>query len=127
MNKQDILLKVATGLLNQGEQSVVEDGYGCEKCVYSTKEGLRCAVGFLIPDGHEALKVVAAVRGLLVGYPDLALLWEVSDDSDIIFLNDLQRLHDECDPSQWKDLLLDFALSNQLDPTPLYELELQEC
>ncbi len=51
MNRQEVFTKVKDHLLKQNK-AAVNAGYGA--CAYLAPDGLKCAVGCLIPDGHTA-------------------------------------------------------------------------
>ena len=62
MNRQEVFDKVAIHLLTQNAKALNSGGL----CVYKTPNGLRCAVGCLIPDGHDALNSGADAFALMV-------------------------------------------------------------
>ena len=71
-------------------------------CEYISSDGLKCAIGCLIPDGHPALKSRDGVTNLMKEFPDLKSLWGVTKDGDINFLSSLQRVHDSWQPGEWE-------------------------
>lgn len=104
MNRAEIFKTVKNHLLTQNAQArSTEGGYS-----YESIEGLRCAIGCLIPDGHPALKYGKRVGHLIHSYPDLAELWGVESQDDIRFLTRLQEIHDKFSPFQWGYVLKDF-------------------
>lgn len=112
MNRQEVFNKVATHLLTQKRKALnLDTGY----CQYLCENGDKCAIGALIPDGHEAQR-----SGYTVGYsffrsyPDLMELWEVSKDGDVDFLFALQNIHDGSDVDYWPERLRLFAQSCDL-------------
>lgn len=50
MTNQEVFNKVVTGLRTQGKPSVIRNIYSGNRCVYRNPNGLKCAVGILIPD-----------------------------------------------------------------------------
>lgn len=90
MTNQEVFNKVVTGLRAQGKPSVVMNTHGSNTCVYRNPDGLKCAVGMLIPDkqyisyldnGDISLsEVIEAVPAL--------------QDIDSGLLSILQRTHD---------------------------------
>lgn len=105
MNKQEIFDKVALHLLTQGRQAT--DGTFCQ---YLTSDGLKCAVGCLIPDGHPAQQCGGGARDLVIRFPDLGILpTDLGRYSGERFLQDLQRIHDVGFPNNWARSLTVFA------------------
>lgn len=119
MTRQQIFNKVATHLLTQNKRAVGPDG-GCQ---YRTHDGLRCAVGALIPDGMydigmeggvvelHHLRDESVVDSMCESTRDL---WEAlrlggidgDDDEVTSLLGDLQRVHDDYDPKAWRERLM---------------------
>lgn len=122
---QEIFDKVVTHLRTQGEQASILKSDGGYSCRYRTEDGLKCAVGCLIPDddyspsmeGTYASSVISRNRDKLSYLsPHLALL------------DDLQAVHD--DRSHWsvqgfsssgEGALASIALSFSLTYTPRTE------
>ena len=97
----ETFLKVKTHLLTQNKKSH-DVGEGC---VYRNSEGLKCAVGCLIPDEDYAANMEfkgvdnLQHRGLLKGM-------------DTYMLRELQLIHDLNPPSMWKEKLDTFELEH---------------
>lgn len=93
---QELFDTIVTHLRKQGKQAKDANG----DCVYLTSDGLKCAVGCLIPDGHPALKAHMSntVKRITMDYPDLP--WE---EEDTFFLYRMQNVHDRWDPKHWED------------------------
>lgn len=105
MNKQEIFDKVALHLLTQGRQAT--DGTFCQ---YLTSDGLKCAIGCLIPDGHPAQQCGAGARDLVARFPDLGILpTDLGTLNGELFLQNLQRIHDVGYPQDWPRSLTAFA------------------
>ncbi len=109
--KQEIFDKVATHLLTQLEKSI-EDG---ARCMYRSPDGLKCAIGCLIPDNQydcdmEGKSVYEpAISAVLskAGYPV---------DRAIIYLyHDLQRIHDVIPVENWRAALKSLAFYYDLE------------
>lgn len=121
MNRQDIFNRVAGHLLTQ--KVAAKDAN--ENCIYLDEAtGNRCAIGCLIPDGHEALNSLSDMEGLLEEYPDLVELWQVDiddqgEENDIDFFNGLQFIHDFSTPKGWKTRLTHFADDHELNKNVL--------
>lgn len=129
MNAQEIFDKVARHLLTQNRPA--RDVYS-DNCRYRTENGLKCAVGCLIPDdkytpeienvgiswllvpttSEEIIRKRRTLRELL---SDLGLL----DHCDL--LTRLQEIHDDFDPEEWADELRDAAFESELNPAVLEE------
>lgn len=99
MNKQEIFDAVAIHLFKQGVQSRAEVG----PCLYRTKEGLKCAVGALIPDElydpsmDQGDDDGTGIGWLLRAYGDKLPKWFANNK---MLLMELQDIHDDC--NAWK-------------------------
>lgn len=115
LTNQEIFDKVAKHLLTQNKKSVISFPDESVCCVYRNPEGLRCAIGCLIPDEkYETYfenrpaddDAILAACGLEDGNEDILIR-----DLDFItqLLLALQRVHDRYDPSRWKEELIEVA------------------
>lgn len=116
MTKQKIFNKVYKHLLTQKKKSMIDDseapnGY---RCLYRGKDGLKCAIGALIPD-----------RLYNVGIENMGISYLMSRNADIakylgrshtFFLSELQSIHDSSfhTPAQWEDKLKMLAKTHDL-------------
>lgn len=99
MTKQEIFDKVVDHLLTQGEQALGEG----QTCMYLTSEGLKCAVGCLIPpekynpewEGNAVNLSILTALGIT---PDFRLL-----------LYALQDVHDTWEADYWVEELQSVA------------------
>jgi len=103
MNRQEVFDKVAAHLLTQREKS--KDSYGC---LYRSPDGLKCAIGCLIPDN---LYDKAIENSPVDELPENILRFIGVEDSieDINFLTDLQIIHDDSLSENWREKLINFA------------------
>ena len=113
LTKQDIFNISANGLLKQGKKSV-----DAHSCLYRGPNGLKCAIGMLIPDElyqdrfeGQSASDSGAIKTLNV--PDTA--------EYALFLDNLQDIHDEHLPNEWDHELVNFAHYYGLNPLPMYE------
>lgn len=123
-SRQEIFDHVTPLLFAQGQRSMGPlDPYGEEMCAYRGGENneLRCAVGFLIPDGlyYDGLEGCSAM-----GPEVSAVLSNVVTTADDLglFLTDLQDVHDGWMTGEKADLfdrLQTFAITYKLDRTVL--------
>lgn len=107
---------VATRLIKQGEPSYtygIKPGHiiGCHYFL----DGNRCAAGWLIPDGHAALKQEQAGNWdkLIQEYPELASIAEAG------FVCELQDAHDlqfREGAQHWKEAMIMLAVKHGVDP-----------
>ncbi len=120
---QEVFDKVIAHLEVQGEQALSDN----KECRYRTSNGLRCAVGYLIPDdayhpnlegfslgedGHGPEQVAKVLSQL--GY---------SAENQLL-LCDLQKFHDN--PDNWGgDPFSDYGQSQLLHIAEDYDLELK--
>lgn len=60
-----------TFIVEDGPPALDLQGYGEFRCRYLTKEGKKCAVGLVIPDGHPAQQAGDDFNQLVESYPEL--------------------------------------------------------
>ena len=123
MNKQKVFNTVSQHLLTQNYKAEDERG----NCSYRTGEGLKCAIGCLIPDELytsriEGKLVPCGLFGFInsVEHQLIEILRKaigVEDKDDLIFLNELQMIHDCSHPDDWEIKLKAFAEKHQLKYT----------
>jgi len=116
LTRQNIFNISASGLLKQGKAS--KDS---SSCMYRGPNGLKCAIGMLIPDklykprfeGYDASGF--GVRKALVkaGVPNTVAF--------VNFLACLQKVHDAHPVEDWDRELVNFAHLYDLNPLPMYE------
>lgn len=99
MNKQELFQQSVTKLFNQGKPSIRNDIRnldGGPACAYRGGNGLKCAIGHLIPDENYDQKMEAkSIDALLKEWPILADLFKITSSEDQDFLFKLQKeLHD---------------------------------
>ena len=93
MAMQEYFDKTIEHLASMPDQAIIDNKDG-EVCSYLTPEGLKCAVGCHIPDGHEAQYSTGSVFDLAGAYPDLAGLAWPNRYRGIDLAEALQSLHD---------------------------------
>lgn len=114
---QEIFNASAKHLLTQMERSLDPEGEYC-RYRYKKEDGktLMCALGVLIPDNKYSPDIEGAIPQYFDGkdkppYPSSsgALLMKIfqeidlpTDSKGIMFLRDLQIIHDEYQPVDWK-------------------------
>ena len=107
--RQAVFDKVSAHLLKQNARATDQAG-----CLYLNSEGLKCAIGCLIPDGHAAQSERLTASNVYVKYDDLAESIGYCHAADARFLNDLQKIHDDRPPEDWPRKLREFALEWKL-------------
>lgn len=128
MNAQEIFDKVATHLIQQGEPAMNSNG----DCVYRNDQGLKCAVGCLIPedkyeDRFENLGIGSVLHFDESRQRDVDGLWDVLEEEGIAkdehlqLLEDLQGTHDHWFDSmdEVKEKLGCVAGNHSLNPSVL--------
>lgn len=116
MNRQEIYDTVKKHLLTQGKKSEIVGNYGAE-CVYRGPDGLRCAIGALIPDYlFDSSMENKTVRSLLKDHPEVAEHLGATYSEDRAFLECLQGIHDCNTPAAWSEQLERLARSLGLNP-----------
>lgn len=117
-SRQEIFDYVTPLLFAQGQRSMLEGG---TTCAYRGEHGMRCAVGFLIPDD----RYIPALEGTSAMGPEVSAVLSnvVTTDDDLgLFLTDLQDVHDGWMTGEKADLfdrLQTFAMTYKLDRTVL--------
>ena len=103
LTNQEILDKAVGGLLTQNARSTL--GVDSDTCMYRGAGGLKCAVGQLIPDNlyTESMENIG-VRDLFVMYGDAMSGAGLDQNEHMLFLSDLQRVHDGNQPSKWRTI-----------------------
>jgi hypothetical protein len=109
MTRQQLFNQAATVLLTQGERSRAVD----DTCLYRGPNGLKCAIGAMIPDAlYEGDIEGYNIERLLDDYP--AICKVLGGQRNVRFLDALQVLHDSVEPTDWLESLEDFALQYDL-------------
>lgn len=102
MNAQEIFDTVATHLLKQNARSMGGIGDGGEPyCRYRGDAGRKCAIGCLIPDEVYTTEMERNPVGALTTRFKEALPSYFREH--IALLCDLQTIHDQYEPSGWRD------------------------
>ena len=102
--KQELFDRISKHLLKQNERSTGHIGGDCR---YRGDNGLKCAVGAIIPDKKYSEKI----EGAVVSHPSVAncLPIRYQGGNLIKFLLKLQTLHDKTAVHLWKDGLKEIA------------------
>jgi len=101
MTNQEYFDTVTRHLLNQNEQSIGDGGL----CSYRGTDGLKCAIGCLIPDD----KYDPGLEGRGVLHPAVYSLIGAQPDQTSLLLG-LQSTHDGRVPSEWRERLWEIAM-----------------
>lgn len=110
MNKQQIFDKIVAGLASQGFKQSVDMSDG-GMCVYRGPDGLKCAVGWLIPDEEYS----KGLEGYSVENNTVAKAAGLKGSAQWEFTARIQEIHDNYDhPEVMKGLLRDFAIREKL-------------
>lgn len=120
MNSQEIFDKVVLHLLEQGERCSTMDEDGKETCLYRGPEGMRCAVGCLIPDdlydpGIEKKRVSSLPESIR----EVIEPTDMGTGTAIVFLERLQDIHDNETAKDWPNELRALADRYALDANVL--------
>lgn len=108
LTRQEIFDKAWTGLKSQG--FVKSQSESASGCAYRGDYGLRCAVGWCIPDNAYSAKF----EGVAAEDVDIRKAAGI-DGRDATFAAILQKQHDQSkDPSDMEELLRNFARVNKL-------------
>jgi hypothetical protein len=112
MTPQEIFDKVAVHLLTQNRVSMNEKN---DLCAYRGVDGLKCAVGVLIPDEFYSPEIETTGAENLPEW-----VWKAMDidqtEGNVELLDRLQRTHDDFGPESWvadlKKVAEDFNLND---------------
>ncbi len=138
MTEQEIFDRVATHLLKQGRKAtelaaISHGGDSMLRCRYRTDDGLRCAVGCLIPDevytpAIEGVTVFEVAEKLIPTDARAVFLFlsalessgiDHNDGALMSLLQSLQELHDASEPEAWPEELAKLAHRRNLSPAAL--------
>lgn len=103
MNRQEIYNKVSRHLLRQKKKSMSKHGHAC---AYRGQDGLKCAIGVLISNKAYTPCMEGTVASDLLESYSFGVR---NTASNRVFLDDLQGVHDFCEPGDWKNGLHQFA------------------
>jgi hypothetical protein len=119
MNEQDIFNKVAAHLLKQNKASMIIGAHSFPLCKYRSFDGLKCAIGCLIPD-EDYDPAIDDGNGLEIGraLPYIGVKTRTEIGSYLPLLRKLQHIHDQHDPSTWAFQLAQLAADEGLTYTP---------
>jgi len=103
LTKKQIYDKVAKHLLSQRARSMTGG-----RCVYRNPQGLKCAIGCLIPDSDYTKDIEGGLVDFAVFDNDFALLQilyqngvDVSDIKVLALLGSLLNIHDQMEIDEW--------------------------
>lgn len=117
MTKQEIVDLVVPSLLKQNMRSTMVTG-NAQHCAYRGKGGLKCAVGFLIPDDiYDKSMEGLEVRDIREKYPQLENVFVHN-----LLLSKLQFAHDYHYPDKWKEELKIICVEFELRWNPEWDL-----
>lgn len=102
MNSQEAFDIVVKHLIKQNKKS---DYYG--QCVYRSSEGLKCAIGCLIPDKMYSSNLETKnIGAILIENDEIKELLKGINEQ---LLYSLQSIHDSVEPFMWKNSLYRLA------------------
>ena len=125
---QELFNEVVSHLRKQKKQSLSQHGY----CMYRGEDGLKCAIGHLIPDecyhndmeGTYFVELPSYNSVIRSSCPEVQpfpveLLQEFENNQEL--LTELVHVHDDHSPIEWEDRFEDLAkmLNLQLFPKEL--------
>jgi len=113
LTAQQVFDMSASHLLKQMEKSSFNDRPH-SLCAYRGRNGLKCAAGVFLTDEGAPECDDYDNCGEGSGWSELVSAGLVPD-TNWILIQELQKLHDECDPRYWRDRLIDLAAANSLD------------
>lgn len=115
MNNQEAFDKAVSGVIKQGSKSFTSNG-----CKYRGPNGLKCAVGHLIPNDIYEPDMETGITYLYQEYPVIQKLFK---DVDLGMLTDLQIAHDKADElnftSSFKQIAWEIAKDYNLNTNVL--------
>lgn len=110
MTLQEIFNRVKAHLLTQNAKARIPDGgWGYGACRYRGTNGLKCAIGCLIPDEAYTAdlegSVLFRVLSTIPGIPTSAGRNDPTYVRYEILLAELQSIHDRYQPPEWAEQL----------------------
>lgn len=110
----------AKKLLEQGALSESDLAGGC---AYRGESGRKCAIGWLIPDRKYRKSIEGSAATDVNVLRSISATYKVSVDrhEDTIFLGQLQTVHDELPPEDWREGFRLLAQDFELDVSFLEE------
>lgn len=114
MTEQELFDTVSTHLMTQRKAAIIHGPDLLGNCRYRTLEGLKCAIGCLIP----ADKYTPELEGNSVTSKSVIAATGLTDDLQMLALN-LQVVHDSNNPSEWKTSLRQLGSTYMLATTVL--------
>lgn len=123
---QEMFNRVKKHLLTQNQKSMLNDS----DCAYKSDDGLRCAIGVLIPEAdyepimemHGPVRVNRPVMTVLITEFQLSGFRQEEQDYFMNAASDLQSIHDTTMPEGWPILLANFAAAYKIIDTPMEQL-----
>lgn len=118
MNNQEVFDKVAIHLLAQNKKSINDLS---SRCRYRGLNGLRCAIGALIPDYIYDPEIEGGnvfsekVLNCLIR----SGVYDYDDDEKFELLRGLQKIHDHYEPNLWEEKLRHLAKKHNLETTKI--------
>lgn len=100
MNRQKTFEKVVDHLMAQRLPAVAPEG----NCYYRMANGKRCAIGALIPDElYDERMELNGVANIVSAFPALQAVLGIESPQDVVFLSELQELHDRFGLFSWEE------------------------
>lgn len=121
MTRQEIFDKVARHLLTQNEKSIADVLVGEGGCAYRGANGLKCAIGCLIPDKYSLWEYEGSSVAALLLSGDFSEYLGGMENED--FLDRLQFMHDTYAVEEWRWALENFAKDFNLSVEILNEIK----
>lgn len=121
MNKQEVFDRVVKHLLTQNKKSWSDEIYDC---AYRNNEGLKCAIGCLISDENyypELERYCIDSKELQNAIIKSGIRLKIDNDDiydpngDLLFLYELQKIHDNFEPDTWPKKLFEHAKKWELN------------
>lgn len=115
MTPQEIFNQVATHLLTQKEKAMHDSDENM--CAYRAEDGLKCAFGGVLPDKmYDPMMEGTRADGVFDGWPKVA---EYFGEGNRQLVQELQNVHDDNQPDEWRECLQDVATDYDLDSSIL--------
>lgn len=118
LTRQQMFDKSAIGMLTQMRQSRAGtdiETMEVDQCLYRGPNGLKCAIGFLIPDAIYKPAMEVGLDELLMTFPEIAPYIP-----DIQLASALMGIHDRTDPESWGTRLMTLGALAGLETIDLH-------
>jgi hypothetical protein len=120
LTEQTVFNKIVKHLRQQGRKSKIYlkehlESIPGTNCAYRGKDGLKCAIGCLIPNRKYKPTMEGQSPREVLRHAGISARYKYVDDG---LLRDLQSIHDDYHPVAWEKAFREIAIQYELKYTP---------